>query len=114
MSKGEQMTFKSEQALANIQHPTSSTQHPTSNAAHPAIGEEGDDGWELREGEAGKRKFDLEERLLEFASAVIDLSEKLPDSRAGNHVAGQLLRCGTSPYPNHREAEEGWMLDTQC
>jgi four helix bundle protein len=48
----------------------------------------------------------LEERLLEFASAVIDLSEQLPDSRADNHVAGQILRSGTSPYPNHGEAED--------
>jgi four helix bundle protein len=76
-----------------------------------ADGGEGDDGWELREGEGGKRKFDLEERPLEFASAVIDLSEKLPASRAGNHVAGQLLRCGTSPYPNHGEAEEAESRD---
>jgi four helix bundle protein len=25
--------------------------------------------------------------------------------RTGNHVAGQLLRSGTSPYPNHGEAQ---------
>jgi four helix bundle protein len=51
------------------------------------------------------RRYDLEERLLEFASAVIDVSEKLPKSRAGNHLAGQLLRAGTSPYGNHGEAQ---------
>ena len=51
------------------------------------------------------RKYDLEERLLEFASAVIDVSEKLPNSRAGNHIAGQFLRSGTSPYGNHGEAQ---------
>jgi four helix bundle protein len=50
-------------------------------------------------------KYDLEERLLEFASVVIDVSEKLPDRRAGNHLAGQLLRSGTSPYGNHGEAQ---------
>jgi four helix bundle protein len=33
------------------------------------------------------------------------LSESLPASRAGNHIAGQVLRSGTSPYPNHGEAE---------
>lgn len=44
--------------------------------------------------------------MLEFTSAVIDLSEKLPNTRAGNHVAGQILRSGTSPYPNHGEAED--------
>ena len=53
----------------------------------------------------GPRKYDLEERLLEFAAVVIDVSEKLPDTRAGNHVAGQLLRAGTSPYGNHGEAQ---------
>jgi four helix bundle protein len=31
--------------------------------------------------------------------------EKLPDNRTGNHVAGQLLRSGTSPLPNHGEAQ---------
>jgi len=109
---------KDEHQVPNIQHPTSNIQHPTSNIQHPlsgaeplAIGEKGEEAWELREGETGKRKFDLEERLLEFASAVIDLSEKLPNSRAGNHVAGQLLRSGTSPYPNHGEAEEAESRD---
>jgi four helix bundle protein len=92
-------------------HPTSNIQHPTSNdqGARPNAAEK--DGWEFREGQAGKRRFDLEERLLEFASAVIDLSEKLPDTRAGNHIAGQLLRSGTSPYPNHGEAEEAESRD---
>lgn len=61
--------------------------------------------WEFNEGAGANRKFDLEDRLLEFASAVIDLSENLPATRAGNHVAGQVLRSGTSPYPNHGEAE---------
>jgi len=43
--------------------------------------------------------------LLDFASKIIDLSEALPDTRAGVHVGGQLLRSGTSPYSNHGEAE---------
>ena len=52
-----------------------------------------------------ERKYDLEERLLKFAAVVIDVSEKLPDTRAGNHLAGQFLRAGTSPYGNHGEAQ---------
>jgi len=52
-----------------------------------------------------KEKYDLEDRLLEYAARVIRLVEKLPDTRAGNHVAGQLLRSGTSPLPNHGEAQ---------
>ena len=36
---------------------------------------------------------------------IIELIESLPNTRAGNHVAGQLLRCGTSPLSNHGEVE---------
>ena len=50
-------------------------------------------------------KYDLEERLLEFAVAVVELTDDLPDTRAGNHIAGQLLRCGTLPYGHHGEVE---------
>jgi four helix bundle protein len=79
-------------------HSTFNIQHSTPKNAESAV-------WEFNEGEGGKRKYDLEDRLLEFASAVIDLSESMPATRAGNHIAGQVLRSGTSPYPNHGEAE---------
>jgi four helix bundle protein len=49
--------------------------------------------------------FDLEERLLAFSARIIELVDALPNTRAGNHVAGQLLRCGTSPYGNHGEVQ---------
>lgn len=49
--------------------------------------------------------FDLEERLLDYAVRIIELVELLPDTRSGNHIANQLLRSGTSPLPNHGEAE---------
>ena len=49
--------------------------------------------------------YDLEERLLNFAARIFRLAEQLPNTRAGNHVAGQLLRSGTSPLPNHGEAQ---------
>ncbi|MBI3463016.1 MAG: four helix bundle protein [Planctomycetes bacterium] len=52
-----------------------------------------------------QRKYDLEERLLRYAAMIIRLVEELPKTRAGNHVAGQLLRAGTSPLPNHGEAQ---------
>jgi four helix bundle protein len=60
-----------------------------------------------RDGRAGAvgQAYDLEERLLNYAAAIIKFTEKLPSSRAGNHVAGQLLRSGTSPLSNHGEAE---------
>jgi len=52
-----------------------------------------------------EKKYDLEDRLVEFASSVISLTESLPQSRAGSHIAAQLLRSGTSPAPNYGEAE---------
>lgn len=51
-----------------------------------------------------KRQFDLEERLIAFSCMIIDVVEILPDTRIGNHVAGQMLRSGTSPAPNYAEA----------
>jgi four helix bundle protein len=51
------------------------------------------------------RKYDLEDRLLEFAVQVIEFTDALPSTRAANHLAGQLLRSGTSPYGNHGEVE---------
>ena len=52
-----------------------------------------------------KKKYDLENRLLEYSVRIIKIIERLPNTRVGNHVAGQLLRSGTSPYPNHGEAQ---------
>lgn len=50
-------------------------------------------------------KFDLEERLLDYAAAIIRVTERLPRTRAGKHIADQLMRAGTSPLPNHGEAQ---------
>src|SRR4051812_3824693 len=52
-----------------------------------------------------RTKFDLEDRLLEFAVSIIRVSESMTRSRAGLHTSDQLLRAGTSPYGNHGEAE---------
>ena len=50
-------------------------------------------------------KYDLEERLLDYSVRIIRLVEALPGTRAGNHIAGQLLRSGTASLPNHGEAQ---------
>ncbi|HMC63799.1 MAG TPA: four helix bundle protein [Gemmataceae bacterium] len=47
---------------------------------------------------------ELSDRLLDFAVRVGKLTDALPDTRLGRHVAGQLVRCGTSPPPNYDEA----------
>src|SRR5262249_1376311 len=51
-----------------------------------------------------RRGDELAERLLNFASRVGKVVDALPDTRMGRHVAGQLVRCGTSPAPNYAEA----------
>jgi four helix bundle protein len=47
---------------------------------------------------------DIQERLIDFAVDIIEITSKLPKTAAGRHVAGQLLRSGTSPAPNYAEA----------
>jgi four helix bundle protein len=51
------------------------------------------------------RIFDLEERLIDFAVRIIHTAESLPQTKVGIHIAGQLIRCGTSPAPNYGEAQ---------
>jgi len=67
---------------------TPNAQRPTSNA----------------QGKTNPR-FNLEDRLLEFSARIIRLVDALPNTRAANHLAGQILRSGTSPYGNHGEVE---------
>lgn len=52
-----------------------------------------------------KKTFDLEARLIDFAVQIVSVVESLPKTRVGNHIAGQLVRCGTSPAPNYGEAQ---------
>jgi four helix bundle protein len=51
------------------------------------------------------RQYDLQDRLIDFTVRIVALSEALPDTRAGKHVASQILRSGTSPAPNYGEAQ---------
>ena len=50
------------------------------------------------------RGDDLSQRLLDFGVRVIRLVQALPKNIAGKHVAGQLLRSGTSSGANYEEA----------
>jgi four helix bundle protein len=47
---------------------------------------------------------ELEERLIDFAVRIVKLSAHLPGTPAGKHIAGQIMRSGTSPAPNYGEA----------
>ena len=52
-------------------------------------------------------KFDLEERLINFAVMIVEICENMPDTKASNHLSGQLIRSGTSPALNYGEAQSG-------
>jgi four helix bundle protein len=55
----------------------------------------------------GKSRQDIQalaERLMEFAARCGKVVDALPDTRMGRHLAGQLVRCGTSTAPNYAEA----------
>ena len=52
-----------------------------------------------------KRKFDLEDRFVDFTCRMIDVVEALPNSRAGNYIAGQLVRSSHSPTFNYGEVQ---------
>ncbi len=46
---------------------------------------------------------ELSERLWQFAARIGKVVDALPETRLGRHVAGQLVRCGTSAAPNYDE-----------
>lgn len=51
------------------------------------------------------RKFDLEERLISFAVAVLEVVDVLPSKYSANHLGNQLARSSTSPALNYGEAQ---------
>jgi methylmalonyl-CoA/ethylmalonyl-CoA epimerase len=50
------------------------------------------------------KQVDLSERLWNLAARVGKVVDALPDTRLGRHVAGQLIRSGTSTAPNYDES----------
>ncbi len=48
---------------------------------------------------------ELEERLIDFAVLIIEVCDEMEKTKAGNHMAGQLLRSGTSPALNYGEVQ---------
>ena len=51
------------------------------------------------------KKFDLHERLIDFAVQIISITDNLKSTKAGNHLSGQIVRSGTSPSLNYSEAQ---------
>ncbi len=52
------------------------------------------------------KRYDLEERSLDFSKKLIGLIKKLPKDTINMKLSGQLIRSGTSMGANYREANE--------
>jgi len=52
-----------------------------------------------------KRQFNLDQRLIDFASTIIDMVDALPKNISANHLASQVVRSGTAPALHYGEAQ---------
>lgn len=52
-----------------------------------------------------EKRFDLEDRLIDFALRIDEIVEALPNTKLGNYIGNQLIRCGTAPALNYGEAQ---------
>lgn len=55
--------------------------------------------------EGKQKKYDLEERLIDFAVLILEVGESLFNTKAGNHIGGQIIRSASSPALNYGEAQ---------
>ena len=51
------------------------------------------------------KNVDLEERLIKFSVLIIEIVNEMPNTKAGNHLANQIVRSGTSVSLNYGEAQ---------
>jgi len=51
------------------------------------------------------KKYDLQDRFIDYSVRIIKVSEKLPATSTGKHISLQLLRSGTSSAANYGEAQ---------
>ncbi len=51
------------------------------------------------------KKYDLEDRFIDFTIRISNVVDEIDNSRLGNHIAGQLIRSGSSPALNYGEAQ---------
>ena len=51
------------------------------------------------------KKFDLEDRFIDFTIRISNVVDEINNSKLGNHIAGQLIRSSSSPALNYGEAQ---------
>ena len=52
-----------------------------------------------------ERKYDLDDRCVEFGAAIVLYTDRMPKSTAGLHLGKQLLRSGTAPALHYGEVQ---------
>jgi hypothetical protein len=52
-----------------------------------------------------QRKYDLEDRFVDYTCRMIEVVEALPNTRTGNYIAGQLVSSCHSLTFNYGEAQ---------
>lgn len=50
-------------------------------------------------------RYDLEDRLINFAVQICLLTDRFPSTPIAKHVSSQITRSGTSPFANYGEAQ---------
>ena len=50
-------------------------------------------------------RYDLEDRLIDFAARICLLIDRFPATPIARHVATQMMRSATSPFANYGEAQ---------
>ena len=59
----------------------------------------------MMDDEVKMKKYDLEDRLINFSVLLIEIVNEMSGSKAGNHLSGQLIRSGSSVSLNYGEAQ---------
>jgi four helix bundle protein len=54
---------------------------------------------------ASPRKYDLNERLIDYAVMIIKLMDRIAKNEVGKHLGNQLMRSATSTSLNYGEAQ---------
>ncbi len=60
---------------------------------------------EIMKNEVKNKKFDLEDRLIDFAIRISEVADALPNTTLGKYIKGQIIRSGSSPALNYGEAQ---------
>ncbi|MGE3824704.1 MAG: four helix bundle protein [Bacteroidia bacterium] len=51
------------------------------------------------------KKYDLEDRLIDFSITASEIAEALPNTKFASHISGQMIRSSSSPALNYGEVQ---------